>query len=55
MASNNKDLYRYAENKYGNDLNAVHHYETLEVKDAKGRLILPPGQVEIHFYYSCSI
>ena len=42
---NNFDLYRYAENKYGNDLNAVHHYETLEVRDAKGRLILPAGQV----------
>ena len=25
-------------------LDDIHHYETLEVKDSKGRLILPPGQ-----------
>ena len=42
---NNFDLYRYAENKYGTELNAIHHYETLEVRDSKGRLILPAGQV----------
>jgi hypothetical protein len=41
----NRDLYRYAENIYGEDLNAVHHYETTEVKDANGRLILPAGKV----------
>lgn len=41
----NYDLYRYAENKYGNDLNAIHHYETIEVRDTRGRLILPAGQV----------
>ena len=40
----NKDLYVYAEDKYGTELNDIHHYETLEVKDSKGRLILPPGQ-----------
>jgi len=40
----NKDLYIYSENKYGTELNDIHHYETLEVKDSKGRLILPPGQ-----------
>ena len=40
----NYDLYRYAESKYGTDLNAVHHYETIEVRDNKGRLILPAGQ-----------
>lgn len=39
------DLYRYAENKYGNDLNAVRFYETTEVKDSSGRLILPKGKV----------
>ena len=37
-------LYNYAENKYGNDLNAVHHYETLQVLDSQGRLILPAGK-----------
>lgn len=40
----NNDLYRYAENKYGTALNNIHHYETLEVIDSKGRLILPEGQ-----------
>ena len=39
----NNDLYNYAENKYGTALNAIHHYETLEVIDSKGRLILPEG------------
>ena len=41
----NRDLYRYAENIYGIQLNAVHHYETTEVKDSNGRLILPAGKV----------
>jgi len=41
----NRDLYRYAENIYGTRLNAVHHYETTEVKDSNGRLILPAGKV----------
>ena len=40
-----KDLYRYAENKYGNELTAVRFYETTEVKDSNGRLILPAGKV----------
>jgi len=39
------DLYRYADNKYGNDLNAIRFYETIEVKDASGRLILPKGKI----------
>ena len=41
----NRDLYRYAENIYGTQLNAVHQYETTEVKDSNGRLILPAGKV----------
>lgn len=40
----NHNLYLYAQEKYGNDLNANHHYETLEVRDNRGRLILPSGQ-----------
>ena len=40
----NYDLYRYVEAKYGTDLNAIHHHETIEVRDNKGRLILPAGQ-----------
>jgi hypothetical protein len=41
----NVDLYSYAEQVYGDDLNAIHHYETTEVKDANGRLILPKGKI----------
>lgn len=41
----NRDLYRYAEQVYGNDLNAIHHYETKEIKDSNGRLILPAGKI----------
>jgi hypothetical protein len=39
----NRELYEYCENLYGNNLNAIHHYETTEVKDANGRLILNSG------------
>jgi hypothetical protein len=41
----NFDLYNYAENKYGDDLNSIRFYETTEVKDSKGRLILPKGKI----------
>ena len=42
----NRDLYKYAENKYGiTGLSSVHHYETTEVKDIQSRLILPAGKV----------
>lgn len=41
-----KALYDYALDKYGlQDLNAVKYYETTEVKDSMGRLILPAGLV----------
>ncbi len=41
----NYQLYKYAENKYGiAGLNDIHHYETKEVKDSNGRLILPAGK-----------
>jgi hypothetical protein len=40
-----RDIYRYSEQLYGNDLNDVHHYETKEVKDSRGRLILPAGKI----------
>ena len=41
----NRDLYVYAENKYTTqNLNDIHHYETVEVRDQKGRLILQRGQ-----------
>lgn len=41
----NYDLYRYADDKYGNDLNSIRFYETTEVKDSSGRLILPKGKI----------
>ena len=52
----NRDLYKYAENKYGiTGLSQIHHYETKEVKDSQGRLILPAGKVvdedfEVEYY-----
>jgi len=36
-----KDIFLYAEKIYGNSLNDARFYETIEVKDSKGRLILP--------------
>jgi len=39
------EMYKYAENKYGDDLNRIRFYETTEVKDSSGRLILPKGKV----------
>ena len=38
-------VYKYSEDKYNDDLNAVRHYETTEVKDSRGRIILPAGKV----------
>lgn len=40
-----KDIYDFCENAYGNALNETRFYETIEVKDNNGRLILPAGQV----------
>ena len=38
-------LYDYAAEKYEENLNATRHFETKEVKDSKGRLLMPGGQV----------
>ena len=41
-----KDLYNYSVDKYGIEgLNEIHHYETIEVRDEKDRLIMPKGAV----------
>ena len=41
-----RDLYNYSLDKYGySDLNATRFYETTQVKDSSGRLILPAGKV----------
>ena len=39
-----KEIYDYALDVYGNDLNDIHHYETKEIKDQNGKLILPKGK-----------
>ena len=41
----NNDLFNYASNKYGQNLNEVKYYETKEVKDSKGRIVLEKGKV----------
>ena len=41
----NRDLYVYANDKYGENLNSIRFYETKEVKDSNGKLILPKGKV----------
>ena len=51
----NYNLFKYAENLYGTALNDVHHYETLEIKDSYGKLILSakkvvPASFKIHYY-----
>jgi len=41
----NYQLYKYAENKYSVEkLSDINYYETKEVKDSSGRLILPAGK-----------
>lgn len=39
------NLYTYVENVYKEKLVDAHHYETIEVKDSTGRLILPAGKI----------
>jgi len=38
-------LYDYAEEKYGTALNETRHFETKEVRDSNGRLLLPANMV----------
>jgi hypothetical protein len=41
-----EQLYQYCIEKYGEEhLTDVYHYETTEVKDSKGRLLMPAGKV----------
>ena len=42
---NNRDLYNYCLDKYGESLNSNRFFETIEVKDSNDRLILPKGKV----------
>ena len=45
-----RDIYQYAEELYKENLNSNHHYETKEVRDSRGRLILPAGNVVDSFF-----
>jgi len=40
-----QDIYDYSLDKYGESLNSVKFFETTEVKDTNGRMILPKGKV----------
>ena len=40
-----RQIYNYSEELYGEELNSIHHHETVEVRDSKNRLILPAGKV----------
>ena len=41
-----KDLYEYTVSKYGlENINKVHHYETKEIKNSDGNIILPKGLI----------
>ena len=42
---NDRDLYEYSLDKYGESLNSTRFFETKEVKDSNGRLILPKGKI----------
>lgn len=41
----NRQLSEYAEDVYGAEINSVKFYETKEIKDSKGRIIVPAGEV----------
>ena len=50
-----RELYDYALEIYGDALNNIHHYETIEIKDSLDRLILPKGKVvnkDFKIFYS---
>ena len=41
-----KDIYNFSEEKYGlSGLNDIHHYETKEIKNSSGNIVLPKGKV----------
>tara|TARA_B100000700_G_scaffold134942_1_gene150736 strand:+ start:2889 stop:3545 length:657 start_codon:yes stop_codon:yes gene_type:complete len=41
----NSDIYDFALDKYGDNINATRFYETKEIKDSSERIILPKGKV----------
>ena len=42
---NNRDIFNYAFEKYGDDLNTVRFFETKEIKNSNGSIILEKGKV----------
>ena len=38
------EIYNFAENKYGENLNETRYFETKEIRDSDGHLILPKGK-----------
>ena len=42
---NNRDIYQYSLEKYGDALNATRFFETKEIKDSKDNIILEKGKV----------
>ena len=40
-----RDLYNYVVEKYGTEKDFIHHYESKEIKDSQGRLIISEGNV----------
>ena len=47
-----RDIYNYAQEKYGSDVNETRFHETKEIKDSRGRTILPKGQVVDPYFKS---
>ena len=47
-----RDIYSFAQDTYGNAINETRFYETKEVKDSKGRLVLPKGQIVDPYFKS---
>lgn len=39
----NDELEKMIENKYGSEANMIRHWETIEIRDSGGKVILPPG------------
>ena len=53
----NQELFNFCTDKYGANINAVRHYETKEIEDGDGRMILPEGQrvdgnFSVTYYYN---
>lgn len=44
------ELMRYVDRKYGTEAGGIHHYETLEITDSRGTVLVPEG-VEVNFNY----